>query len=351
LPHIEKGTVLEVDNIDLEQLFTKPPARYTEASLVKKMESEGIGRPSTYAPTISTIQAREYIIKDEGKLKPTKIGRVVNDFLVEHFGGIVDLGFTAKVEEEFDQIAEGKLPWTQVMSEFYGDFTKNIDAKEKSVERLKINIQREIGLDPKTGLMVVVRDGRYGPFVQLGDPDDKKFASVPKDKTLEGITLDEALYLFNLPREVGKVEGEIVIANIGMYGPYLKKGKTFYSIKEDDPYTIELSRAKEVIKELDEKKAKETIKEFVKDGIRVLNGRYGAYIKKGRSNYKIPKTKKAEELTLEECKEIIEKDAGKGKRKGRAGAKKTTAKKTVAKKTTTKKTATKKTTTKKSSKE
>jgi DNA topoisomerase-1 len=349
LPHIQKGTILDVNNIDLEQLFTKPPARYTEASLVKKMESEGIGRPSTYAPTISTIQAREYIIKDEGKLKPTKIGRVVNDFLVEHFSDIIDLGFTAKVEEEFDQIAEGKLAWTQVMQEFYGDFIKNIEKKEKSVERLKINIQRELGLDPKTGLMVVVRDGRYGPFVQLGDPDDKKFASVPKDKTLEGITLDEALYLFNLPREVGEIDGEKIVANIGMYGPYLKKGKKFYSIKEDDPYTIELDRAKEVIKELDEKKAKETIKEFEKDGIRVLNGRFGAYIKKGRSNYKIPKNKKAEELTLQECKEIIEKDKS-TKNKPKRDTKKSTAKKTTVKKSTTKtatKTATKKTDTKK----
>jgi DNA topoisomerase-1 len=308
LPAIQKGTILQINTIDLEQLFTKPPARYTEASLVKKLESEGIGRPSTYAPTISTIQTRDYVTKEEGKLLPTKMGVIVNNFLVEHFSEIVDLGFTAKIEEEFDEIAEGKMHWTQVMQEFYGDFVKNIDHKEKSVERQTINIQREVGIDPKTGLKVVAREGRYGPFVQLGDPDDKKFASIPDGKTIETITLDEALYLFNLPRTLGEIDNEKVVANIGRFGPYIQKGKKFYSLKIDDPYTITLERAQAVIKELDEKKAKETIKEFEKEGIRILDGRYGPYIKKGRSNFKIPKSKKAEELSLEECLSIIEKD-------------------------------------------
>lgn len=344
LPNVKVGTVLNLEKLDLEQNFTKPPARYTEASLVKKLESEGIGRPSTYAPTISTIQQREYVVKTEDKkLAPTPTGEVVNSFLNDHFAEIIDLGFTAKIEEDFDEIAEGKIAWEQVMQDFYGDFKKRINDKETSVNKEDYAQVREIGIDPKSGKPVSARVGRFGPFVQIGTKDDEekpKFVAIPDHLNMDTITLDEALYLFNLPRVIGKdSSGEDIVANIGRFGPYLQVKSKFYSLKTDDPYTIELPRALEVIKELDEAKAKSTIKVFEKEKIQVLIGQYGPYIKQGRKNFKIPKDKVAEDLTLEECQEIIEKDP-KSK-----GAKKTTSKKsTTAKKTTTKKTTTKKST-------
>ncbi|MGA1941114.1 type I DNA topoisomerase [Arcobacter sp. YIC-310] len=348
LPTIKKGTVLELEKLDLEQLFTKPPARYTEASLVKKLESEGIGRPSTYAPTISTIQQREYVVKTEDKkLAPTPTGEIVNSFLNDHFSDIVDLGFTAKIEEEFDEIAEGKIAWEQVMTDFYGNFKKTIVEKEESVNKEDYLQVREIGTDPKSGKPISARVGRYGPFVQIGTKDDEekpKFVAIPDHLNMDTITLEEALFLFTLPRVVGQTEdGEYIKANIGRFGPYLQVKSKYYSLKTDDPYTIEEARAKEVIKELDEAKAKATIKEFAEDKIQILNGRYGAYIKQGRKNFKIPKGKVAEDLTLEECQEIIAKDPKSKTTAKKAPAKKsTTAKKTTAKKTTTKKTTTKK---------
>ncbi|MGA1933301.1 type I DNA topoisomerase [Arcobacter sp. YIC-464] len=349
LPTIKVGTVLNLEKLELEQLFTKPPARYTEASLVKKLESEGIGRPSTYAPTISTIQQREYVVRTEDKkLAPTPTGEVVNSFLNDHFSDIVDLGFTAKIEEEFDEIAEGKIAWEQVMTDFYGGFKKTIVEKEESVNKEDYLQVREIGTDPKSGKPVSARVGRYGPFVQIGTKDDEekpKFVAIPEHLNMDTITLDEALFLFTLPRVVGQTnEGEEIKANIGRFGPYLQVKSKYYSLKTDDPYTIEEARAKEVIKELDEAKAKATIKEFTEEKIQILNGRYGPYIKQGRKNFKIPKGKVAEDLTLEECQEIIAKDP-----KSKTATKKAPAKKTTTKKTTTaKKTTTKKTTAKKS---
>ncbi len=348
LPTIKVGTVLELENLELEQNFTKPPARYTEASLVKKLESEGIGRPSTYAPTISTIQAREYVVKTEDKkLAPTPTGEVVNSFLTDHFPHIVDLGFTARVEEEFDDIAEGKIAWQQVMQEFYGDFKKTIDEKEESVNKEDYLQIREIGIDPKSGKPVSARVGRFGPFVQIGTKDDEDkplFVAIPEHLNMDTITLEEALFLFTLPRVVGKTnEGEEVKANIGRFGPYLQVKSKYYSLKEDDPYTIEISRALELIKKLDEEKEKATIKNFEKEKIQVLEGRYGPYIKQGRKNYKIPKGKDASALELEDCLSIIENDSKTSKK---APAKKVAEKKTTAKKAPAKKT-TKKTTAKK----
>lgn len=337
LPTIKKDTVLNLEKLDLEQNFTKPPARYTEASLVKKLESEGIGRPSTYAPTISTIQQREYVVKTEDKkLAPTPTGEIVNSFLVDHFPGIVDLGFTARVEEEFDDIAEGKIAWQQVMNEFYGGFKKTIDEKEESVNKEDYLQIREIGTDPESGKPISARVGRYGPFVQIGTKDDEekpKFVAIPEHLNMDTITLDEALFLFTLPRVVGQTdEGEDIKANIGRFGPYLQVKSTYYSLKEDDPYTIEEARAKEVIKEISEAKAKALIKDFPEEKVQVLNGRYGPYIKKGRKNFKIPKGLEAEELTLEEVLEIIEKDP-----KSKTTSKKTTAKKSTTRKSTTRK--------------
>lgn len=342
LPNIKEGTILELEKLESEQNFTKPPARYTEASLVKKLESEGIGRPSTYAPTISTIQAREYVSKTEdNKLIPTQTGEIVNSFLVDHFSNIVDLGFTAKIEEEFDEIAEGKIAWEEVMKNFYGGFKKTIDEKESSVSKEDYLQVNELGTDPKSGKPVSARVGRFGPFVQIGTKDDEekpKFVAIPDNLNMDTITLEEALFLFNLPRVVGNTQnGDEIKANIGRFGPYLQVKTKFYSLKTDDPYTIDLNRALEIIKDIDEAKEKSTIKTFDKEKIQILVGQYGPYIKQGRKNFKIPKGKNAEELTLEECLEIIEKDS-KGSTKRTTTKKSATEKKTTAKKTTKKST-------------
>jgi DNA topoisomerase-1 len=344
LPNIKVGTVLELEKLESEQNFTKPPARYTEASLVKKLESEGIGRPSTYAPTISTIQAREYVTKTEDKkLIPTQTGEIVNSFLVDHFSDIVDLGFTAKIEEEFDEIALGKIAWEQVMKDFYGNFKKTIDEKEESVHKEDYLQSREIGIDPKSGKPVSARVGRFGPFIQIGTKDDEekpKFVAIPDNLNMDTITLDEALFLFTLPRVVGlDNSGDEIKANIGRFGPYLQVKTKFYSLKTDDPYTIDLNRALEIIKETDEAKEKSTIKTFDKEKIQILIGQYGPYIKQGRKNFKIPKSVEAKDLTLEQCLEIIAKDS---KTKTSSTKKASTEKKETKKKTTTAKKTTKK---------
>ncbi|MCG3715409.1 DNA topoisomerase, partial [Aliarcobacter butzleri] len=301
-----------------------------------------IGRPSTYAPTISTIQAREYVSKTEdNKLIPTQTGEIVNSFLVDHFSNIVDLGFTAKIEEEFDEIAEGKIAWEEVMKNFYGGFKKTIDEKESSVSKEDYLQVNELGIDPKSGKPVSARVGRFGPFVQIGTKDDEekpKFVAIPDNLNMDTITLEEALFLFNLPRVVGNTQnGDEIKANIGRFGPYLQVKTKFYSLKTDDPYTIDLNRALEIIKDIDEAKEKSTIKTFDKEKIQILVGQYGPYIKQGRKNFKIPKGKNAEDLTLEECLEIIEKDS-KGSTKRTTTKKSATEKKTTAKKTTKKST-------------
>ena len=332
LPNIKVGTVLELENLNSEQLFTKPPSRYTEASLVKKLESEGIGRPSTYAPTISTIQAREYVVKTEDKkLAPTPTGEIVNSFLTDHFSNIIDLGFTAKIEEQFDEIAEGKKVWVDVMKNFYTGFKDTIKDKEENISKSDYLQLRELGIDPKSGKPVSARVGRFGPFIQIGTKDDEekpKFVAIPEKLNMDTITLDEALFLFTLPRVVGVDDsGNEIKANIGRFGPYLQVKTKYYSLKNDDPYTIDEVRAKEIIEEIDEAKSKALIKDFEKEKIQILNGQYGAYIKQGRKNFKIPKTKVAEELTLEECLEIIEKDSKVSKKPARRTATKTTTKK------------------------
>ncbi len=352
LPTIKKETTLNLEDLTCEQNFTKPPARYTEASLVKKMEAEGIGRPSTYAPTIATIQAREYIIKTEDKkLKPTLIGTVVNDFLIEHFEHIVDLGFTAHVEEEFDQIAEGKIAWEDVMKEFYEPFVKNIEDKEENAPRAKFSDIRELGVDEKTGKPVTARVGQYGPYVQLGTKEDEekpKIASIPANISVNSITLEEAQVLLTLPKVLGQDEsGNDIKVNIGRFGPYLQIKSEYFSLKEDDPYTVELPRALEVIKELKEAKAKALIKDFPEEETQILIGRYGPYIKSKKKNYKLPKELDEQDikaLSFEEVKEIIKNQPTKGGR--RAPAKKTAAK-TETKKAATKKAPAKKTTKKK----
>lgn len=358
LPAVKKDAVLDLENLETEQNFTKPPARYTEASLVKKLESEGIGRPSTYAPTISTIQARDYVIKTEDKkLAPAPIGEVVNDFLVEHFDNIVSLGFTAHIEEEFDQIAEGKITWQTVMQEFYGDFDKAVEDKLENAPRAKFAEAREVGIHPDTEQRIFATVGKYGPFVQLGHKDDvdenekeikPKFASIPKNMSVDRITIEEALVLLQLPKVLGQYkDGNDIKVNIGRFGPYLQIKSEYFSLKEDDPYTIELDRALVVIQELKEAKAKALLKDFPEDETQLLIGRYGPYIKQKKKNFKLPKDLDEDQikaLSIEEVNEIIKNQpVGRGGRK-KAPAKKTTAakKKAPAKKATTKKKKTKK---------
>lgn len=363
LPDLKSGDALQRQIIKATERFTRPPARYNEASLVKKLEELGIGRPSTYAPTISTIQKRNYVEKEEkegkerkyhvltleddnlkdeeateitgrekNRLSPTDIGEVVTDFLVEHFGGILDYHFTAEVEKEFDNIAKGLNEWTKMIHSFYEPFHQNVEKTMEESERA--TGERELGEDPKTGKPVIARIGRFGPMVQIGaqEDDDKKFASLRKNQSITTITLEEALELFKLPRTLGEFEGKEVSANIGRFGPYVRHDNKFASIPkdgDDDPMTIDLERAIELIKAKREADKKKFINEFDHDPtIQVLNGRYGPYIKMGRKNFKIPKDQKPEALTKEDCLKIVEeqKKAPKKKTKKKA-AKKTTKKK------------------------
>jgi len=332
LPNIKQGTILNLDKLTKEQNFTKPPARYTEASLVKKLEAEGIGRPSTYAPTIATIQAREYIIKtDDKKLKPTLIGTVVNDFLVEHFSDVMEYTFTASVETEFDEIAEGKKVWNEMIASFYGGF------KEKVVDVIgnvgKASGERELGVDPTSGNKIFARIGPFGPMVQLGEKQEDeeapkpKFASLLKGQTIQTITLDDALDLFKLPRTVGEWEGKEVVASVGRFGPYLPYDGKFTSIKktdEEDPLTIDLERSIELIKIKIQADKDRLISNFEGDPlIQVLNGRYGPFIqvsppKAKKINVKIPKGTEPKGLTREDCVNLWENQPAKkprGKKK------------------------------------
>lgn len=355
LPNFKEGDSLNMQEITSTQRFTKHPPRYQEASLVKKLEELGIGRPSTYAPTISTIQKRGYVIKEsrdgeerdylkmvltpdglkeekqteitgaeKNKLFPTAIGMVVTDFLLEHFTEIMDYSFTADVEKQFDEIAEGQRKWNQMIESFYKPFHKSVEHTLEHADRAKG--ERELGVDPKSGRLVFARIGRYGAMVQIGQAEDEekpKFASLLKGQSIETISLDEALELFKLPRTLGEFEGKEIQAAIGRFGPYVRWGSLFASLKKDegdDPFTIELDRAIELVKEKQEQEKNKYIKTFDEDkDVQVLNGRYGPYIKIGRKNFKIPKDKKPEELTLEECRAIAE--TAPAKRGGRKSSK------------------------------
>jgi DNA topoisomerase-1 len=288
LPKVDKDQVLDLKKLNLEQLFTKPPARYTEASLVKKLESEGIGRPSTYAPTISTIQSRGYVEGNKDKrLQPTDMGEIVNDFLVEHFSDIVDLGFTSRIEDEFDEIAQGKNSWKDMLQNFYPPFKIRVEEKAE-VDRSK----RKLGFDPTTGREVSVRVGKFGSYVQIGVAEEEEkplFASIPPTRKMFEITLEDALTFFELPRTVGQNDkGEDVAFNVGKYGPYVQIGAEFFSIPEgEDPFDVTLERAFEIAIIERERKAQSVIQDL--GDFQVLNGRYGPYIKKGSQNFNIPK--------------------------------------------------------------
>lgn len=337
LPKLEINQGMSPLEVKATQKYTLHPPRYTEASLVKKMEELGIGRPSTYAPTITTLHNRGYIIKDDrigenreiisfilkdgiinkltsneiigsekGKLCPEDIGIIVTDFLAEHFESILDYGFTAKVEEGFDKIAEGKMLWNNLISSFYDPFHKKVDITLQDTNHQ--NTEKILGTDPKTGKQVLTRMGKFGPLVQLGENEDKdkKFASLKKGQLIGTITLEEALDLLKLPRNLGEYENAEVSCAIGRFGPYVKHNGKFVSLKKEmSPYSITLEEAIELIKEHAIAAEKKSIKDFEEEDIHVLNGRYGAYIKQGKKNYKLPKGTIAEDLTLEECQKII----------------------------------------------
>ncbi|MCK9498188.1 MAG: DNA topoisomerase, partial [Bacteroidales bacterium] len=324
--------------IEANQKFEQAPYRYSEASLVKKMEELGIGRPSTYAPTISTIQQREYVIKESrspknreiinlilengkiekkkekekfggenNKLFPTSMGVVVTDYLINHFDNILSYDFTAKIEEEFDKIAIGKIAWDKMLSKFYETFSIQVETSLKEKETTKW--EREIGIHPETGLPIVLRIGKYGPYASIEGTETPRYASLRKNQNVESVSLEEVLDLFKLPRNIGTYEDDDLIVAIGKYGPYVKNNGKFYSIKkQDDPYTINKERAIEIIKEKVSQQKEAFSRTFDEmPGLKILKGRYGPYISYEKKNYRIPKTYDPEKMDLEDCKIIISK--------------------------------------------
>ena len=357
LPKMNSGDKIIADCVTAMQRFTQQPPRYTEASLVKKLEELGIGRPSTYAPTISTIQNRDYVEKgekkgserkyevmelkngkiskkektevtgaDKGKLVPTDIGMVVNDFLQEYFPAIMDYNFTAKIEEEFDEIADGEMKWNDGIDKFYRQFHPSVEKVSKLRLEHKVG-ERMLGTDPKTGKPVSVKIGRFGPLVQLGstDGDDKPhFAPLQKNQSVGTITLEEALKLFELPRALGDFEGEEVSVGVGRFGPYVKHAGKYVSIpKEMSPQDITLEEAVKLIEEKRSTEAKKVLISFPEDPeMEVLNGRYGVYISYKKQNYKIPRGTDTSSLTYEDCRAIVADEANASKKKARRTAKK-----------------------------
>ncbi len=309
LPPLAEGDVIILNDIKAEQHFTEPPPRYSEASIVKALEEFGIGRPSTYATIISTLLAREYVELDNRRFVPTDIGRIVNRFLTEHFTQYVDYDFTANLEDQLDEISRGEKTWVPVMDAFWQPFRQLVDDKMESVNRSDVLQSRELGNDPSTGKPVSIRMGRFGPFVQIGtkeDNDKPVFASLRPGMKMDSVTLDEALELFKLPRHLGETaEGKAISTNVGRFGPYIKYGSEYASLKkDDDPYTVTLERALELIVEKQQKDAEKLLRDFG-NGLQVLKGRWGPFLKQGKINAKLPKDKDIEALTLEEAQALI----------------------------------------------
>jgi DNA topoisomerase I len=325
LPAMKDGDVVTLLNVHGDQHFTEPPPRYSEASLVKALEEHGIGRPSTYATIISTLKDREYTDMDNRRFIPTDIGKIVNSFLSKHFHKYVEYGFTAALEDELDAVSRGEEPWTEPLRKFWKPFIEQVDHIEKNVSREEVAQARELGKDPVSGKPVTVRMGRFGPFVQIGTKDDEekpKFAGLRKGQKMDTIKLPEALELFKLPRKLGEMEdGHAIVAKIGPFGPYVQfAAKGFVSLKEDDPYTIELPRALELIRLKKEADANRLIQDFGVDDIKVLNGRYGPYITDGKRNARIPKDSDPKAVTLETCRELLAAAPPRGSRFGRKKA-------------------------------
>ncbi|MEW5838958.1 MAG: DNA topoisomerase I [Pseudomonadota bacterium] len=311
LPPLEEGDIIPLADIAADQHFTEPPPRYSEASLVKTLEEYGIGRPSTYASIISTLQDREYVILDARRFKPTDTGRIVSHFLGDHFTQYVDLGFTAALEDQLDAISRGEEDWIPALHAFWTPFKNKVADVAENVSRQDVAQARELGLDPTSGKPVSVRLGRFGPFAQIGakeDDDKPRFASLRTGQSIATITLDEALALFTLPRELGETaDGEPVSVSIGRFGPYVKYGKSYVSLaKTDDPYTVSLERALELIEAKQLAEANRVIQVFA-SGIQVLNGRYGPYITDGEKNARIPKGSDPKNLSELECRELLAK--------------------------------------------
>lgn len=350
LPELREGESMEEHGITAGCKFTAPPARYSEATLVKKLEELGIGRPSTYAPTISTlttgrgyiikgdkdgekIPVTDYILKDgkvtavsrtetvgaeKGRLLPQEIGMIVTDFLVDKFGPVIDYGFTANVEKEFDQIAAGDMKWENLISAFYTPFHEKVEETLNNKEYS--HVSKELGVDPADGQMLVARYGQYGPYIQKGEGENRQYVSLAPGQLIESLTLEDALRLFSLPRTVGQYNGTDIIATKGRFGPYLKYGDKNVSLpKGTDPLRVSLDQCMEIIENAASKPEKQIISDFTASGIQVIAGNYGPYIKFDGGNYRIPKGTDAETLTEDDCKKIIEegKPTGKGRRKGR----------------------------------
>ncbi|HEU4487469.1 MAG TPA: DNA topoisomerase I [Povalibacter sp.] len=324
LPPMEVGDALKLLALRPEQHFTEPPPRFSEASLVKALEEYGIGRPSTYASIIQTLTGKKYAELVNKRFFPTDLGKIVNKFLTRNFEHYVDYGFTAKMEDDLDEIADGREEWVPVLDKFWKDFKNQVDSVDRTVTREDVSEARELGKDPVTGKPISVRYGKYGPFVQMGTKDDEekpKFASLRPHQRMDSVTLADALELFKLPRTLGHMpDGKPIRVAIGRFGPYVQYGdKKFASIKDDDPYTVELPRAMELIRAKEELDANRIILDFPDAGIQVLNGRYGPYITDRVKNAKIPKEREPRTLTLDECRELL---AAAPVRRGRFGAKK-----------------------------
>jgi len=321
LPPMREGDRVGLTALAASQHFTEPPPRYSEASLVKALEEHGIGRPSTYATIISTLQDREYVEMDNRRFVPTDIGKIVNRFLTHHFHRYVEYGFTAAMEDELDAVSRGEEEWTTPLDKFWKPFIRQVDRIERTVTREQVAQARELGKDPASGKPVTVRMGRYGPFVQIGTKDDEekpRFAGLRPGQKMDSITLADAMELFKLPRTLGETpEGETIVANVGRFGPYVKYGSKYASLKEDDPYTVTLERALEVIRLKKEADANRIIQDFPAEGIQVLNGRYGPYITDKKKNAKIPKDRDPKTLTLEECRALLAAAPERGARFGR----------------------------------
>lgn len=305
LPQLKESEKVTLLRIRDEQHFTEPPPRYSEASLVKSLEEYGIGRPSTYASIISTLRNREYVEMENKRFHPTDVGRLVNNFLTNHFSHYVDYDFTAKLEDDLDAISRGEKEWVPLMNDFWKPFIEQVKDKEENVSRSQVAQARVLGVHPESGLEVSVRIGRYGPYAQVGtreDEDKPKFASLRPGQKLATITLEQALDLFKLPRILGQTEaGEEVAASVGRFGPYIRYGSKFVSLKkDDDPYTVTLERALELVAEKKKADAEKQIKIFKEQRISILNGRYGPYVTDGKKNAKIPKDIEPASLSLEE---------------------------------------------------
>ena len=311
LPPLEAGTAIGLKALRPEQHFTEPPPRYSEASLIRTLEDYGIGRPSTYAAIISTLQQREYAELESRRFHPTDVGRLVNAFVTEHFADYVDYDFTARLEDDLDAVSRGEREWVPLLEQFWEPFRRQVSEKEASVTRTEASQARDLGVDPESGRPVSVRVGRYGPYAQIGsaaEEEKPRFASLRRDQRVGTLTLEEALALFDLPRELGNTpDGEPVVVNIGRFGPYVKYGSKFASLgPDDDPNTVDLARALEIVAEKKRGDAQREIKEFEGGAIRILKGRYGPYITDGKKNVRVPKDRDPALIGLDEARRLIE---------------------------------------------